>query len=65
MLNDFLLTIREKLIEISLTNWMSCCLNYLNLGHKSIQCVKLGMMIFSLQQGQHVGQSSDTVLLFI
>ena len=63
MFNDFSWTIREKLIKISSTKGMKCCLNSSNLGHKSIQCVKLGMLLLSPQQGQYVGQFSDTRLL--
>jgi hypothetical protein len=37
---------------------MKCRLNSSNLGHKSIQCLKLGMLLLSPQQGQYVGQFS-------
>jgi len=40
---------------------MNCCLNSSNLGHKSIQCVKLIMLLLTTQ---HVGKSSNTNLLF-
>jgi len=35
---------------------MNYCLNYSNLGHKSIQCVKLGMLLHISQHEQHNGQ---------
>ena len=63
MFNDFSWIIREKLIKISSTKGMKCCLNSSNFGHKSIQCVKLGMLLLSPQQGQYVRQFSDTRLL--
>jgi len=44
---------------------MNCCLNSSNLGHKSIQCVKLGMMLLALQQQEkRTRQSSNTSSLF-
>jgi len=48
MFKDFSWTIREKLIKISSRKWTNYCFNYSNLGHKSTQCVKLGIMLFSL-----------------
>jgi len=42
---------------------MKCCLNSSNLEYKIIQCIKLGILLLSSQQG--VGQSSDINLLFM
>jgi hypothetical protein len=44
---------------------MNCWLNSSNLGQKSIQWVKLSMLLLSPQQGQHIGQSSNISLLFL
>jgi len=42
---------------------MNFCVNLKNLEHKSIQCAKLGLLLFSPQQGEHAGQSSYSNLL--
>jgi len=43
---------------------MNYYLNSSNLGHKSIQWVKLDILLLTLQQGQYIGKSSDTSLVF-
>jgi len=47
---------KKKKKNISSKKKMNYCLNYSNLGHKSIQCVKLGMLLHISQHEQHNGQ---------